>query len=136
MINHIYKSCGIDSLESSTIVYTDNIACVAWMQIGYIKSNIIKHIGSKLFYLHELYKSRRINILQVKSCDNLADLFRKSLPSLYSRNIFMESIFDGFRICKNQGEYLPGLLLLKASYYTLFPFMSLLSRFSSRFLMR
>jgi hypothetical protein len=136
MINHIHKLCGIDSLESSTIIYTDNVACVAWMQIGYIESNIIKHIACKLFYLHELHKSRRINILQVKSCDNLADLFTKYLPTLYSRNIFMELVFDGFRICKNQGEYLPGLLLFKASYYTPFPFMSSLSGFSSRFLMR
>jgi hypothetical protein len=31
---------------------------------------------------------------------------------------------------------LPGLVLLKALYYTPFPFMSLLSRFSSMFSMR
>jgi hypothetical protein len=52
------------------------------MQIGYIESNIVKHIASKLFYLHKLHKSRRINILRVKSCDNLADLFMKSLPTI------------------------------------------------------
>jgi hypothetical protein len=81
MINHIQQSCGVGSIESPTIIYEDNAACVAQMQIGYIKSNITKHIAPKLFYPHELQKSGEINILQVKSCDNLADLFTKSLPT-------------------------------------------------------
>ena len=51
------------------------------MQTGYIKSNITKHIAPKLFYPHELQQSGEINILQTKSCDNLADLFTKSLPA-------------------------------------------------------
>ena len=51
------------------------------MQTGYIKSNITKHISPKLFYPHELQQTGEINILQTKSCDNLADLFTKSLPS-------------------------------------------------------
>jgi hypothetical protein len=81
MINHIQQSCGKGSIESPTIIYEDNAACVAQMQMGYIKSNITKHIAPKLFYPHELQKSGDINILQVKSCDNLADLFTKSLPT-------------------------------------------------------
>ena len=51
------------------------------MQICYIKNNITKHIAPKLFYPHELQESGEINILQIKSCDNLADLFTKSLPT-------------------------------------------------------
>ena len=51
------------------------------MQKGYIKSNITKHIAPKLFYPHELQQSGKINILQTKSCDNLANLFTKSLPT-------------------------------------------------------
>ena len=80
MINHIQQSCGIGPLGSATIIYEDNAACVAQMQTGYIKSNRTKHIASKLFYPHELQESGEIEILQVKSCDNLADLFTKSLP--------------------------------------------------------
>jgi hypothetical protein len=49
MINHIQQSCSIDSIESLTIVYEDNYACVTHMMIGYIKSNITKHIAPKLF---------------------------------------------------------------------------------------
>jgi hypothetical protein len=50
------------------------------MQTRYIKTNYTKHISPKLFYPHELQKHRKISILQTKSCDNLTDLFTKSLP--------------------------------------------------------
>ena len=81
MINHIQTACGVGSLGSPTIIYEDNAACVAQMQMGYIKSNITKHISPKLFYPHALQKDGEIDILQTKSCDNLADLFTKSLPN-------------------------------------------------------
>jgi hypothetical protein len=51
------------------------------METGYIKSNINKHISPKLFYPHELQQKGEIDILKTKSCDNLADLFTKSLPA-------------------------------------------------------
>ena len=54
MVNHIQQSSDIGSMESSTIIYEDNVACVTRMQKGYIKSNITKHIAPKLFYPHEL----------------------------------------------------------------------------------
>jgi hypothetical protein len=44
MISHIEQSCGIGSSKSPTIIYEDNAACFSHMQIGYIKSNITKHI--------------------------------------------------------------------------------------------
>jgi hypothetical protein len=81
MMNFVQGSSGIGSLESPTIIYEDNAACIVQMQTGYIKSNITKHIAPKLFYPHELQKNGEISILQTKSCDNLADLFTKSLPS-------------------------------------------------------
>jgi len=80
MINHIIQSCGIGALETPTIIFEDNSACVTQIESGYIKSNMTKHIIPKLFYPHELQKNGEIEILQTKSCDNLADLFTKSLP--------------------------------------------------------
>jgi hypothetical protein len=80
VINHIQVSCGIEPIGSSTIIYKDNAACIAQMQLGYVKSNVTKHITPKLFHPHELQVNRKISILQTKSCDNLADLFTKSLP--------------------------------------------------------
>jgi hypothetical protein len=54
-----------------------------------INSNITKHIAPKLLYPHELQKNKEIEILQTKSCDNLVDLFTKSLPtSLFYKYIF------------------------------------------------
>jgi len=89
MINHIQQSCDIGSITKPTIIYEDNSACIAQMNAGYIKSNITKHIAPKLFYPHELQKNGEIEILQTKSCDNLADLFTKSLPtSLFQKYVF------------------------------------------------
>jgi hypothetical protein len=79
VINHIETSCGIGALESPTIIYEDNAACVAQMQIWYIKINYTKHISPKLFYPYEPQEHEKISILQTKSCDNLTDLFTKSL---------------------------------------------------------
>jgi hypothetical protein len=79
MIDHIQKSCGIGAIESPTIIYEDNIDCVGPMQTGYIKTNYTKHISSKLFYPHELQEGGETSILQIKSCNYLANLFTKSL---------------------------------------------------------
>ena len=81
MINHIEKSCAIGSIKIPTIIYEDNAACVTQMQTGYIKRNMTKYIAPKLFFPHELQQSGHINVKQIKSCDNLADLFTKSLPT-------------------------------------------------------
>ena len=79
MISHIQKSCGLNTMDTPTIIYEDNAACVAQMQMGYIKNNLTKHISPKFFYPHELQKQDEVNILQVRSCVNLADLSTKSL---------------------------------------------------------
>jgi hypothetical protein len=44
----------MSDVKSPTIIYEDNIACVAQMQTRYIKTNYIKYISPKLFYPHEL----------------------------------------------------------------------------------
>ena len=87
MINHIIQSCGIGAIDTPTIIFEDNSACVTQMESGYIKSNMTKHIIPKLFYPHELQKNGEIEILQTKSCDNLADLFTKSLPYIGMRRL-------------------------------------------------
>ena len=50
MINHIQKSCGMNIIDTPTIIYEDNAACVAQMHMGYVKSNLTKHIAPKFFY--------------------------------------------------------------------------------------
>ncbi|XP_074299319.1 secreted RxLR effector protein 161-like [Silene latifolia] len=47
---------------------------------GYIKGDRTKHISPKFFFTHDLQKSGDINVQQIRSSENLADLFTKALP--------------------------------------------------------
>ena len=56
---------------------------------GYIKGDRTKHILSKFFYTHELQESRQIDVKQIQSINNLADLFTKSLPmSIFEKLVY------------------------------------------------
>ena len=82
MVQHIRVSCGITTNDISPIVlYEDNVAYVTQMSNGYVKGNLTKHIAPKFFYQHELQKNGVIIVDKVRSSDNLADLFTKSLPT-------------------------------------------------------
>ena len=73
----------------------------------YIKSNITKHIVPKLFYPHELQKNEEINVLQIKSCGNLADLFTKSLPTSVFQKLVHEIGMRRLRDLPESGETSP-----------------------------
>ena len=82
LVQHIHGSCGITTNDiSPTVLDKDNAAYVTQMSNGYVKGNLIKHIAPKFFYPHELQKNEVITIEKVRSGDNLADLFTKSLPT-------------------------------------------------------
>ena len=82
LIQHIQNTCGLSSGKLNTMtIYEDNTACIAQLKDGYIKGDRTKHISPKFFFTHDLQKNGDINIQQIRSCDNLADLFTKSLPS-------------------------------------------------------
>ncbi|GJZ94435.1 secreted RxLR effector protein 161-like protein [Tanacetum coccineum] len=96
---HICRSCGISSEnEAPTVLYEDNAACVAQLKEGYIKGDRTKHILPKFFFTHDLQKNGDIIVQQVRSSDNLADLFTKALPTLtfrkLSHNIGMRQLND------------------------------------------
>ena len=48
---------------------------------GYIKGDRTKHISLKFFFMHKLQKSHEIEVKQIRSSDNVVDLFTKSFPS-------------------------------------------------------
>ena len=48
----------------------------------------MKHILSKFFFTHELLKSD-IDVMQIRSSNNLVNLFTKSLPTARHRQIVM-----------------------------------------------
>ena len=82
MIHHIQESCGLSSVKDKpTILFEDNVACIAQIKGGYIKGDRTKHISPKIFYTHELQKNGEIDVQQIRSSDNLADLFTKALPT-------------------------------------------------------
>jgi len=64
-----------------TILYEDNVSCIAVLKGRFIKGDRTKHISPKLFYTHDLQKSGDIDVQQIRSSDNPADLFTKSLPT-------------------------------------------------------
>ena len=77
MIQHIQESCVLPSIKDNpTTLFEDNTACIAQ-----IKGDRTKHISPKFFYTHELQKSGEIDVQQIWSSYNLADLFMKSLPT-------------------------------------------------------
>ncbi|XP_074318476.1 secreted RxLR effector protein 161-like [Silene latifolia] len=67
--------------EAPTLLYEDNARCIAQLKEGYIKGDRTKHISPKFFFTHDLQKSGDINVQQIRSSENLADLFTKALPT-------------------------------------------------------
>ena len=52
---HIQKSCGLSSIKDIlTILFEDNVACIAQIKGSYIKEDRTKHILPKFFYTYEL----------------------------------------------------------------------------------
>ncbi|CAM9003245.1 unnamed protein product [Rhodiola kirilowii] len=82
LIHHIRGSCDLSiNKESPIVLFEDNAACIAQIKNGYIKGDRTKHISPKFFFTHELHKNGDIDVCQIRSCDNLADLFTKALPT-------------------------------------------------------
>ena len=80
MIHLIWEKCGVKYDNLPTISYRDNSAYIAHLKGGFINGDRTKHILPKLFYIHELQKNNDINVQQIRSTDNVTDLFTKSSP--------------------------------------------------------
>ena len=107
MIQHIREKRGMSSIKDKpTVLFEDNAACITQIRGGYIKGDRTKHISPKFFYTHELQKNGDIDVQQIRSCDNLADLFTKALPtSTFEKlvyNIGMRKLKD--LSCSLEGE--------------------------------
>ena len=110
MIQHIRDSSGLSPISNTTTtLYEDNVACIAQLKGGYIKRDRTKKISPKFFYTHELQNNGEINIQQIRSSDNPADLFTKALPATtfkkFLRQIGMRKLKDLHNeILRHQGE--------------------------------
>ena len=91
------------------ILYKDNAACITQIRGGYIKDDRNNHIAPKFFYTHELQKSGDIDFKKIRSCDNLADMFTKPLPTATFKkmvhNIGMRRLKDIFTINNGNSMY-------------------------------
>ena len=82
MIQFIKERCGLEyDAKVPTVMFEDNAACIAQLKGGFIKGDRTKHISPKLFFTHDLQKNGDIDVQQIRSSDNPADLFTKSLPT-------------------------------------------------------
>ena len=82
MVHHIRNACGLPSITSiPTTIYEDNVVRIEQIKEGCIKGDRTKHISPNFFFTHELQKSHEIEVKQIRSSDNIADLFTKALPS-------------------------------------------------------
>ena len=75
------KNYGLLARKIAPIVLYENNTCIAQLKKGYIKGDRTKHISPKFFFTHDLQKNGDIDVQQIHSCDNLADLFTKALPT-------------------------------------------------------
>ena len=88
MIQHIQETCGLPSIRgNATKLQEDNAACIAQIKGGFIKGDRTKHISPKFFYTHELQEKGEIDVQQIRSCNNLADLFTKALTSITLKSL-------------------------------------------------
>ena len=71
-----------------------------------------KHIAPKFFYTHELQKSGDIDVKQIQSCDNLADMFTNPLATATFKkmvhNIGMHQLKDIFTMNNESSMYSKG----------------------------
>ena len=88
MTQHIRSDCGMSvGADAPAMMYENNVACIAQLKDGYIKGDRTKHILPKFFFTHELQKAGEVQVVQVRSSDNSADLFTKSLPTCTFRKL-------------------------------------------------
>jgi len=81
-MHFIKERCGLKcDAKVSTVLFEENVACKAQLRGGFIKGDRTKHISPKLFFTHDLQKNGDIDVQQIRSSDNPADLFTKSLPA-------------------------------------------------------
>ncbi|KAL0416667.1 UNVERIFIED_CONTAM: Secreted RxLR effector protein [Sesamum latifolium] len=99
LTHYVHESCGPELIEKSpTVIYEDNAACITQMKDGYIKGERTKHISPNFFSTRELQVEGKVDVKQIPSSQNLADLFTKALP----KKLFKQPVHDiGMRHLKD-----------------------------------
>ena len=91
IVGHIRSSCDLYLVvDIPTTIYEDNAACIEQLKKGYIKGDNTKHIMLKFFFSHQWQEHQKIEVTQIHSRDNLADLFTKSPLKATFQKLFQE----------------------------------------------
>ena len=68
MIHCIQEKCGLKKdVKLRTIIFEDNVACIAQLKGDFIKGDRTKHISPKLFFTHDLQKKSEIDVQKIRS---------------------------------------------------------------------
>ena len=82
VIYFIKEKCDLKcDVKIPTMLFENNVACIAQLRGDFIKGDRTKHISPKLFFTDDPQKNGGIKIQQIHSSDNPANLFTKSLPA-------------------------------------------------------
>jgi len=77
----IRTNCRLLHNNFSIVLYKDNSACVAQLQVGFVKGDRNKHIDPKYFsYTYDLITNQVLEIKKIILTNNLANHFTKALP--------------------------------------------------------
>jgi len=80
IIQHVQQTCGLSSRKIKlTTIYEDNSACITQLKEGYIKGDKKSIFLPKFFFTHDLQRNGDVEIQNICSCENLANLITKSL---------------------------------------------------------
>lgn len=88
----ILGQCGLTQDIGATIIFEDNVACVAQVEEGFIKSDRVKHIPPQLFgFTQELIQKNQIEVRKIESAHNIANMLTKALPTYTHKRLVHEA---------------------------------------------
>ena len=80
VVGHIRSSWILyPTFDVPTTIFEDNEACIEQLKKGYIKGDNTKHIAPKFLFSCQQQEHQKIEVMQIRSQDNMANLFTKSL---------------------------------------------------------
>lgn len=84
----IMEQCGLAHDNKPSVIFEDNVACIAQVGAGFIKIDWVKHICPHIFgFTQDLIQSRHIEVNKVDLAHNIADKLTKTLPTYTHRRL-------------------------------------------------